>query len=181
MANIIRRNERESRDVALRGRGQAEPWNRGSYFDPFRIMGELMRWDPFAEIDRFGGLQAGGFVPAVDVREAADGYKFRVDLPGVKEEDVDVSLTGNRLTISGQREEEKREDSDRYHSYECSYGSFSRSFSLPEGTDPDNVKAEMKDGVLNVTVPKRPEVQPRRIPLGGQQQAQASKGGQPKS
>jgi HSP20 family protein len=99
----------------------------------------------------------------------------------VKEEEVDVSLTGNRLTISGQREEEKREDSDRYHAYECSYGSFTRSFSLPEGTDPDNVKAEMKDGVLNVTVPKRPEVQPRRIPLGGQQQAQASKGGQPKS
>jgi HSP20 family protein len=138
-------------------------------------MGELMRWDPFAEIDRYGGLQPGGFMPAVDVRETADSYKFRVDLPGVKEADVEVSLTGNRLTISGQREEEKREDSDRYHSYECSYGSFTRSFSLPEGTDPDNVKAEMKDGVLDVTVPKRPEAQPRRIPLS--QAAKTPSGG----
>jgi HSP20 family protein len=178
MANIIRRNDRESRDVAPRGRGQYDPWNRSAQLDPFRILGELMRWDPFADIDRYGGIQAGGFVPAVEVRETADGYNFRVDLPGVKEDDVDISLTGNRLTISGQREEEKRNDSDRYHSYECSYGSFSRAFSLPEGADPDSVRAEMKNGVLTVSVPKRPEVQPRRIPLGQQsQQGQPGNGG----
>jgi HSP20 family protein len=166
MANITRRNERESGDVASQDRGPAEPWKRGAFFDPFGVMGELMRWGPFGNMDRLGGLAFGGFVPAVEVRETPDGHSFRVDLPGVKEDEVDISLTGNRLTISGQREEEKRDENERYHSYEVSYGSFSRSFSLPRGADPDNVRAEMKDGVLTVTVPKRPEAQPRRIPLG---------------
>jgi HSP20 family protein len=171
MANIIRRNEREGRDLGNRTRGQGGEFaNRGSFLDPFRLMGELMRWDPFGGegIDRLG-MPAGGFMPSVDVREGADGYHFRVDLPGVKDENVDISLTGNRLTISGHREDEKRDEGDRYHAYECTYGSFSRSFTLPDGTDSENVRADMKDGVLNVTVPKRPEVQPRRIPIGGGQ------------
>jgi HSP20 family protein len=174
MANIIRRNDRESREVSPRNR-QYEPWNR-SYVDPFRMMGELLRWDPFSELDRFSGAQAGGFMPSVDVRETGDAFQFKVDLPGVKDQDVDISVTGNRLTISGHREEEKRDERDRYHSYECSYGSFSRAFTLPDGTDPDNVRAEMNGGVLNVTVPKRPEVQPRRIPVG-QNQGPAGNGG----
>jgi HSP20 family protein len=165
MANIIRRNGRESRDVASRGRGPAEPWSRG-LFDPFGIMGGLLRWDPFASVDRPTGMASGGFVPAVDVRETPDAYTFEVEVPGVLEENVDIALTGNRLTISGQRTEEKRDEKDRYLSHEFSYGSFSRSFSLPRGTDPDNVRAEMKDGVLTITVPKRPEVQARKIPLG---------------
>jgi HSP20 family protein len=174
MANITRRNGRESLDVASRGRGQVEPSSRG-LFDPFGIMGELMRWDPFARVERSTGLAAGGFVPAVDVRETTEAYSFQVELPGVQEENVDISLAGNRLTISGQRTEEKRDEKDRYLSHEFSYGSFSRAFSLPKGTDPDNVRAEMKDGVLTITVPKRPEVQARRIPLGGRTGGKSSK------
>jgi HSP20 family protein len=84
----------------------------------------------------------------------------------VKEENIDVSLTGNRLTISGTREEETRDQNDRYHAYERSYGSFARSFSLPEGIDADHIQADMKNGVLSVTLPKRPEIQPRRIGIG---------------
>ena len=176
MANIIRKNERESRDVGSRQRGYGEG-ARAGYLDPFRLMGELMRWDPYGDQERWG-LASGGFIPAVDVRETRDGYHFRVDLPGVKDENVDISLTGNRLTISGHREEERRDDADRYHAYECTYGSFSRSFTLPDGTDGEGVRAEMKNGVLNVSVPKRPEVQPRRIPIGGQQTAgDGNKGG----
>jgi HSP20 family protein len=161
MANIIRRHEREQREVAPRARG-FEP----TRFDPFRMMGELLRWDPFADVDRWGGMQPGVFSPQVEVRETPTAFVFRADLPGVKEENVDISLTGNRLTISGERQEERRDENDRYHSYEVSYGSFSRSFSLPDGTDADNVNAQMKDGVLQITVPKRPEVQPRRIGIG---------------
>jgi HSP20 family protein len=165
MANITRRDGRESQDVASRGRGQGEP--SGRMFDPFGIMGELMRWDPFARLDRPARMAPGGFVPAVDVRETADAYTFQIELPGVQEENVDITLAGNRLTISGQRTEEKRDEKDRYLSHEFSYGAFARTFSLPKGTDPDNVRADMKDGVVTVTVPKRPEVQARRIPLGG--------------
>ena len=110
MANIVRRNEGESREAAPR-RGYFDPMHR---FDPFRMMGELLRWDPFSEFDRFGpGAGGAGFLPPVDVREMADAFLFRVDLPGVKEEDVDVSLTGNRLTISGQRQDEKRDEQDK--------------------------------------------------------------------
>jgi HSP20 family protein len=165
MANIIRRNERESRDVGSRGRAPVESL-RSSLFDPFRVMSDLLRWDPLSDLERLGGFGPGVFVPAVDVRETSDAYVFRVDLPGVKEEDIEISVTGNRLVLSGEREEETRDEGDRSHAYEITYGSFTRAFTLPDGADADNVRAEMKDGVLHITVPKRPEVQPRRIPLG---------------
>src|SRR5215204_3651769 len=116
MANIVRRNQGESREVAPRG--GFDPIHR---FDPFRIMGELLRWDPFSEFDRFGPGAGGGYLPPVDVRETPDAFLFRADLPGVKEEDIDVSLTGNRLTITGHRQEEARNEADRHHAYECSY------------------------------------------------------------
>jgi HSP20 family protein len=179
MANIVRRNERGEREVAPRGRGYGEVYGRPGIFDPLRLVGELLRWDPFADYEGVPGVaRAGGFMPAVDVRESPDAYHFRVDLPGVKDDEVEISLTGNRLTISGQRQEEKRDDRERYHSYELCYGSFSRSFTLPDGTDADNVRAEMKNGVLEVTVPKRPEVKPRRIAIGqGQSQGQGGDGG----
>jgi HSP20 family protein len=163
MANIIRRNEgQQQRDVAQRGRG----YDPGYRLDPFRMVGDLLRWDPFSENERWGSGVQGGFLPAVDLRETESAYHFNVDLPGVKEENVDVSLTGNRLTISGTREEETRDQNDRYHAYERSYGSFARSFSLPEGIDADHIQADMKNGVLSVTLPKRPEIQPRRIGIG---------------
>ena len=79
--------------------------------------------------------------------------------------DVEVSLTGNRITISGQRREEKRTENERYYAFERSYGNFSRSFTLPEGVNQEDVQAELRDGVLTVTVAKKPEVQPKRISL----------------
>jgi HSP20 family protein len=103
----------------------------------------------------------------VEVKETKDSYIFKADLPGIKEDGLDISLTGNRLTISGQRREEKKDEGDRHYVYERSFGSFSRSFTLPEGIDADHVQAELKDGVLNVVVPKKPEVQPKRILVKG--------------
>lgn len=153
MALIRRRDESESA-VARR------PW------DPFELMHELMRWDPFQELDRLGTTRGGGYVPAFDVKETKDAYVFTADLPGVDENDLELSVTGNRLTVSGRREEEKREENDRWYAYERSYGSFSRSFALPDGTDLDHVEAELKNGVLKVHVPKKPEVKPRKILLG---------------
>ncbi len=158
MANITHRREG----------GTGGALTRGGTWDPFEMMREMLRWDPMRELARTG-LGGGelGFTPSFDVKETKDAYEFKADLPGMKEDDVDISLTGNRLTISGKREEEKRDEGDQYFAYERSYGSFSRSFTLPEGVDAEHVNAELKDGVLSVVVPKKPEVQPRRIQLKG--------------
>jgi HSP20 family protein len=135
--------------------------------DPFALMQEMLDWDPFRELS--GRSRDRSFAPSFDVKETNDAYLFKADLPGVKEGDIEVSLTGNRLTVSGQREEEKRDEGDRYYAYERSYGSFSRSFTLPDGVDQDDVQADLKDGVLTLTVKKKPEVQAKRIPLTGKQ------------
>ena len=152
-------------------RRQQEPEHglaRARTWDPLDMMQELLRWDPFREMSRrLGGDDLTGFVPNFDVKETKEAYVFKADLPGVKESDIEISVTGNRLAVSGQRQEEKRDEGDQYYAYERSYGSFSRSFTLPEGVDVDQVRAELKDGVLNVVVPKRPEVQPKKIALKG--------------
>lgn len=152
-----------------RGGGSAiGRWTRG--VDPFEQMRELMNLDPFEQVGRLlsGREQQGwGFVPAFEVKETKDSYIFKADMPGVKDEDLDISLTGDRITISGKRETEKQEDSDRFYAYERSFGSFTRSFTLPEGVDAEHCSAELKDGVLNLRLPKLPEVQPKRIPVGG--------------
>ena len=100
-------------------------------------------------------------------------FVFNVDVPGMKEDEIELHVVGNRLTISGRREEEERHEDDRYYAYERSYGSFSRAFTMPETADLDHISAELKNGVLGVKVPKKAEVQPKRISIQGQQQQQA--------
>jgi len=137
--------------------------NTAGNFDPFRTMRELMRFDPFAEMGTISNWQSIQFNPDFEVKETREGYQFRADLPGIKEKDLEISMTGNRLTVSGHREAEKRDESERYYLYERSYGSFSRSFTLPDGVDNTKVAADLKDGVLTMLVPRRPETQPRKI------------------
>jgi HSP20 family protein len=155
MANLIRRNP--NRDVQQQERGQEYQW------DPFRVMDALLRWDPFRSSLGDGG---GSFQPAFDVKETKDAYVVRVDLPGVREGDIEVSVTGNTLTVSGKREQENREENEQYFALERSYGTFMRTLTLPDGANLDDVRAELKDGVLALAVPKRPEVQPRKISIG---------------
>ena len=129
--------------------------------DPFEMMRDLMRWDPFAELGASRSETA--FAPSFEVKETKDAYLFKADLPGIKEEDLEISLTANRLTVSGKREEERREEEDRFYAYERNYGSFSRSFTLPEGVDVDHAEADLSSGVLTVSISKKPEVKPKRI------------------
>jgi HSP20 family protein len=134
--------------------------------DPFRMMRDLLTGDPFA------GLVAPAstmFAPDIEIKETKDAYVLTIDLPGVPMDEIDISVVGNRLTVSGKREEEEREDDDRFFVYERSYGTFSRSFVLPEGADVDKIKAEMESGVLNIVVPKRAEMQARRVEIGGKE------------
>jgi HSP20 family protein len=133
-------------------------------WDPFRIMFEMLG-EPGRESAFFTPTQ-NGFIPAFEVYERKDGYVFKGDLPGVKQEDLDISLTENRLTVSGKRESEERKEGERFYAAERIYGQFTRTFSLPEGVDGEHVKAELKDGVLTLVIPKRPEVQPRKIQIG---------------
>jgi HSP20 family protein len=133
-------------------------------WEPFRLMENLLRSDPFGDA-YVKSTPDSTFVPRFDVKESKAGFLFKADLPGVKEENVDISLTGNRLTISGYREAEEKQEGENYYMVERTSGSFSRAFTLPETADVEKIKAEVKDGVLTLTLPKRTESQPRRIPL----------------
>ncbi len=163
MANITRRNQ-----------GQEPTAASGNTWDPFRLMRDMLRWDPYRDFDSvFAGTER-AFAPTFEVAETKDAYVFRADLPGVKEADLDISLTGNRLTISGRREQERHEQGDTFYASERAYGSFTRAFTLPEGIDGDNVHADLKNGVLTLSVPKKPEVQPRKVSIN----AAGDKGGE---
>jgi HSP20 family protein len=140
-------------------------------------MRELML-DPLRELERFAGgryptTTEAGFVPAFDLKETKDAYVLKGELPGVKEQDLDISLQGDRLTVSGTRQEEKREERDTYFTYEMWSGSFSRSFALPENVDVDHTSADLKNGVLTVLLPKKIASEPKKITVGQTGKAKA--------
>jgi HSP20 family protein len=135
------------------------------HWDPLRYMRDLMSWDPFREMMPYFPEVTAGFTPTFEIKETGNHYIFKADVPGVKEADLSITVTGNRLTIAGKREEERREHSDTLYTYERSYGDFSRSFTLPEGADMNAVTADLKDGVLTVTLKKPPQLQPKRVEI----------------
>jgi len=94
------------------------------------------------------------FTPHVDASETEKGFEVNLALPGVKSEDIQIDFQEGRLTISGERKFERKEDGRRYHMLETQYGAFSRSFYLPDKVDPDKITANFEDGVLHVNVPK---------------------------
>jgi HSP20 family protein len=132
--------------------------------EPLRLMRDWLGWDPFQEmVPRWPTATTPAFSPSFDIKETKDAYLFRADVPGIKEQDIDVTLMSNRLTISGKREEEAEERGETYYSSERTYGAFSRSFTLPDGADVDHVRADLKAGVLTIAIPKKPEVQPKKV------------------
>jgi HSP20 family protein len=133
-------------------------------------MSLLLRPEPFSrDMDRlFDRLfdtpaSAQRWAPAMDLTEAEDHYLLKADLPGLSEDDVSIEVENGVLTISGERKAEHEEDEKGWHRIERSYGSFSRTLTLPEGVDADAVTAEFDRGVLHVRIPKPEEVKPRRI------------------
>lgn len=142
----------------------------------------LVRWDPFRELEdmserlnrvftRPSSRTSGGkeqmtvadWVPTVDISETDGEYLIKAELPEVKKEDVKVTVEDGVLTLQGVRHQEKEEKGKRYHRVERSYGSFVRSFTLPESVDESGVKAEYKDGVLHLHLPKTEKVKPKAI------------------
>jgi HSP20 family protein len=123
-----------------------------------RLTGALR---PFELLEESGTMAA--WSPAVDVAEDDNAITIKADLPEVEKKDIHVSVENGTLTIRGERKREKEEKKKNYHRIERSYGSYERSFSLPESVDKDRIGAECKNGVLTLTLPKRPEAKAKAI------------------
>jgi len=108
-------------------------------------------------------LTVADWMPTVDISETEGEYLIKAELPEVRKEDVKVTVENGVLTLQGERRQEKEEKGKRFHRVERSYGSFVRSFTLPESVDESSVKAEYKDGVLNLHLPKSEKVKPKAI------------------
>jgi HSP20 family protein len=142
----------------------------------------LARWDPFRELedvsDRLNRMLArpatqtpngketmivADWTPSVDITETEGAYQITAEIPDVKKDDVKITLEDGVLTIQGQRKQEQEQQSTKYHRIERSYGSFARTFSLPDVIEVEKVKAEFKDGVLHLHLPKSEKAKPKTI------------------
>src|SRR6266496_2067074 len=146
-------------------------------------MNVITRWNPFKELEEmenrlstvFGrapvkrngegkeAMTVAEWAPLVDITEDDKEYLIKAELPEVKKEDVKVAVENGVLTISGERKSEKEEKNKKYHRIERAYGSFERSFIVPDDADADKVIAEFKDGVLRVHLPKSEKAKPKQI------------------
>jgi HSP20 family protein len=140
-------------------------------YDPFRDLRTLQE-----EVNRLftgsmprafddEGIARGAWSPSVDIYENKEQIVLEAELPGMKRDDFDLSVENNIITLRGQRQFEKQDESDNYHRVERSYGSFTRSFTLPNTVTAEGANAEYKNGVLRVTLPKREETKARRIEI----------------
>ena len=146
-------------------------------------MGTVTRWDPFRELDDlqdrlstiFGrapvkkegdkreALTVAEWAPLVDIVEDDKDYVIKAELPGLKKEEIKVGVQDDVLTISGERKYEKEEKDKKFHRIERAFGSFMRSFTIPDDSDGEKVSAEFKDGILRVHLPKTEKVKPKQV------------------
>jgi HSP20 family protein len=146
----------------------------------------IVRWEPFRDLvtvqdrmnrifdDAFRGFPRGAeedwalggtWAPAVDIYEHEGSLVLKAELPGIDPKDVDVRVENNTLTLRGERKFESEVKREQYHRVERAYGTFSRSFTLPNVVDTEKIKAEFKDGVLRVTLPQKDEAKPKQISI----------------
>lgn len=145
--------------------------NAMTHWNPFREMQDLQNRVLHALHGKSGVAPENGhesitvseWTPVVDISEDANEYLIKAELPEVKREDVKVTVENGMLTLSGERRLEKQESGKKYHRVERAYGSFVRAFNLPEDTDADQVRADFKDGVLQVHLTKKETAKPRQI------------------
>jgi len=140
----------------------------------------LTRWDPFRELNALQGrlnrlfeeqygseredsLTAGAFVPPVDIYEDEHGIQLKLEVPGIDQKDLDVKVENNVLTVSGERKFEKEEKEENFRRVERRYGTFTRSFTLPNTVNPEDVSADYNNGVLKIKLGKRAEAKPKQI------------------
>jgi HSP20 family protein len=142
----------------------------------------LVRWDPIRELDslqtdmnrlfdrffegRVGNGTSRRWIPAMDLLETEDHLVLRGDMPGMTEDDVNIEIKDNVLTVSGERKAQHEDQGEGYHRVERAFGSFSRSLTLPHGVDAEQVEANFDNGVLEVQIPKPAEAKPTRVQIG---------------
>lgn len=141
---------------------------------------EIVRWDPFKELENLrremerlfdtfiserGFGREFAWTPAIEVKELPDKYILKVDVPGVKKEDLKLEVSDNVLTIHGERKEEKEEKEAQYYRREILYGSFQRSVQLPSNVEPDKISAKLENGVLSIEIPKTEKAKSKEIPI----------------
>ena len=124
-------------------------------FDPFKELRSLEERMSEAFSSSLSKDVLSNFTPTVNTREGEFAYHIDVDLPGVKKEDISVKIDNNILTLKGERKSKKEVEKKDYYKMESSFGSFTRSFTLPNNIDSENIHAENKDGVLEITLPKK--------------------------
>ncbi|HEY3103062.1 MAG TPA: Hsp20/alpha crystallin family protein [Pyrinomonadaceae bacterium] len=143
-------------------------------YDPFRDLRSLQD-----EVNRLftgnvgrtfddEGIARGSWNPSVDIYENKEQIVLEAELPGMNREDFDLSIENNVITLRGERHFEKKDDTDNYHRVERAYGSFTRSFTLPNTVTGEGATADYRNGVLRVTIPKREETKARRIEVKGE-------------
>ena len=162
-----------------------ERWRPGRGLIPWRTFSEVgemeRRFDdifgrPFLpSIWRRTPMEERGWAPAIEVFDQEDKFVVRAEVPGMKEDDIDVSVVGDTLTIRGEKKAETEVKEENYYCCECSYGSFSRSIALPSHVDANKIDADYENGVLEVSLPKKPEVTPKKIAVSAKKKEKASK------
>jgi len=127
------------------------------------VLDEAFNGWPFQSEEN--GALTSAWLPACDVFEDKDAVKIVAEVPGVRPEDVKLSIENNLLTIRGEKKQQAEEKTERVHRYERSYGTFERTFALPTTVDPDKIAASYSNGILTVTIPKADRARPREIPV----------------
>ena len=129
--------------------------------------GDFFRGSLFDAAPFGGGQSVFSAMPAVDVKETDEAYEITAELPGMDEKSVEVKVADGILSIGGKKEDERREENKDYYVQARSFGSFQRSFAIPDDVDAGKIEATLKDGILSVTLPKTdPQMVPKRIPGG---------------
>ena len=141
----------------------------------------MTRWNPYRELEnlqnrmsrlfeeQYGGgreealTTSGAFVPPVDIYEDQHGIQLKLEVPGIEQKDLDIKVENNVLTVSGERKFEKEQKEENFHRIERRYGSFSRSFTLPNTVDTQKITADYNNGMLNIHMAKREESKPKQI------------------
>ena len=132
--------------------------------DPFRELANL--FENFAEGTGKDQLMSGSFVPPVDIYEDEHNLVLKLEIPGVSEADLDIQVENNTLTVKGERKFEKEEKEENFHRVERRYGSFLRTFRLPNTVDTESVEANYEKGVLRINLAKKAEAKPKQIKVG---------------
>jgi len=140
-------------------------------YEPWGLLNQLQKELARSREDKTGegSIATAEWTPAVDIKEESDKFVIHADIPGVKPEDIEISMEAGVLTVKGEKESETKTEKEGYKRVERSFGSFYRRFSLPDSANGDAINAKCKHGVLEIVIPKREAIKPKRINVSSEE------------